>query len=778
MAVHMPIQALKVVFALPVLVIDSSSPADSLKPQDSSLAALGPPEVLTEDEFNSTAFEFLLNNAVPADFELGYLKNTSFFRRVDTIWRTTDYPLAGPIKPITGFALGVHPLSLEKYDNDTELVSAFEKAHRLLFSIAVSRTLQEQTPGNGPMGSVSSIHYGLVISRTFAAAVEGLLLLIATFGSFLLYLCRRSRSKLDSDPGSISALVDIVRSSRDTKSIFSDKDFTDESGLRQGLEAFRFLLSETANDSSPKLEVTATEREENVLISHVSVGKNALRGHYKPDKPLALQVGIGVLFVSIMALAIALLCYLRRTEIDQGVPPPLAIWQALKNQHYLLALLCSTSILANVLTVGLGGLFNERLVAVDQPTPFRQTYAPTISNHSFERFSNFMYKNSNAYQDHFFVTMANMSYGTPLPPWLTGEFFFPPLTREDEIDTTSDYFTVKTTGFGVLPSCSPLLSSDCTKIGSNTSAGVGYPVGECGEIFTMGWGRSTVSNGTSKAITNSTFLACEPVIISRFFDLVVDSEGHVLSAEMLDDTGETSNGDPDPASVRQLLRETNDMFQPSGARWHNDSITNDWMHYFLTVLNDDNTALVDPSEDVPDLQSLIPQVERVYKQTFAALLYTVPQVFEDYGKGGPVVMGKRMASETRLFMARGAFVISTLVLAINIIMATFIYWRGTAVYLPRMPTTIASILGYTASSHLASEGWKNPLDEKQAASSTFSFGYYLGVDGKAHLGIDVDPYVVPVDVKALERGDTRIPDSTIKKLQRYLRWQSHNDVWL
>ncbi|RYP29896.1 hypothetical protein DL767_006495 [Monosporascus sp. MG133] len=411
-----------------------------------------------------------------------------------------------------------------------------------------------------------------------------------------------------------------------------------------------------------------------------------------------------------------------------------------------------------------------------------------------------------------------MSYGTPLPPWLTGEFFFPPLAREDEIDTTSDYFTVKARGFGVLPSCSPLLSSDVSRTGkgadqppvecyapffpvyenryfpldgpvareyvafmsteSNRSAAVGYAVGECGEIFTMGWGRSIASNGTSKVATSSTFLACEPVVISRSFDLEVDSEGHILSAEMLDDTGETSNGDLDPASVRQLLREMNSMFLSSGSGWHNDVITNDWMHYFLTVLNDDNTALVDPSEDLPDPQSLIPQVERVYKQMFAALLYTVPQIFEDYEKGGPVVMGKRMTTETRLFMARGAFVISTLVLAINILTATFVYWRGTAVYLPRMPTTIASILGYIASSHLASGGWKNPPDERQAASSTFSFGHYLGIDGKAHLGIDVDPYVVPVDVKALERGDTRIPDSTIKKLQWYPRRPAHDEVWL
>ncbi|RYP67446.1 hypothetical protein DL770_008628 [Monosporascus sp. CRB-9-2] len=286
--------------------------ADSLKPQDETLAALGPPEVLTENEFNSTAFEFLLNNGVPADFELGYWKNTSFFQLVDTAWRVADYPLSGRVKPMVGFALGGHPLPLEKYGNETELVVAFEKAHQLLFSVAINRILQDQAPESGLMGSVSSIRYGLVVSRTLAAVVEGLLLLVAVLGSFLLYLCRRSPSHLDSDPGSIEALLNMVRNSQDTKYIFCDKDFTDEKGLRQGLDTFRFSLREATNDSSPTLEATVTDQEESILIGQV------LRGHYNPEKPMALQPGTGVLFVFTMASVIALLCYLRRVEIAQG----------------------------------------------------------------------------------------------------------------------------------------------------------------------------------------------------------------------------------------------------------------------------------------------------------------------------------------------------------------------------------------------------------------------------------------------------------------------------
>ncbi|RYO93550.1 hypothetical protein DL766_003922 [Monosporascus sp. MC13-8B] len=407
-----------------------------------------------------------------------------------------------------------------------------------------------------------------------------------------------------------------------------------------------------------------------------------------------------------------------------------------------------------------------------------------------------------------------MSYDTPLPPWLTEEFFFPPLIREDMADSTSDYFIVKTRGFGVLPSCSPLLSPDLslTKkavdgspikchtspipryetrlrldgpiarevqgfMSSSNDPDNAYPTAPCNGVFVMGWGRSIASNGTSTGLMDSSFVACEPVVISRFFEVAIDHEGHVLSAELLDDTDENSY-ELDPASVANLTWRTNYFLQQLKGSWHSDVRTQDWMHYLLKILDDDNSALVDPSEDIPDPQILIPQIERLYKERFAALLYTAPQIFDEYEQGGPLVVGKRVTTETRLFMVRGAFIISTLVLAIDIIAAIFIYWRGTMVYLPRMPTTIASLLGYTAASRIASERLKSLRDGEEAVSSTFSFGHYTGFDGKAHLGIDVDPHVVPVDLQALKRGDTRLSDSTISKLRRCPRRRAHHEVWL
>lgn len=37
---------------------------------------------------------------------------------------------------------------------------------------------------------------------------------------------------------------------------------------------------------------------------------------------------------------------------------------------------------------------------------------------------------------------------------------------------------------------------------------------------------------------------------------------------------------------------------------------------------------------------------------------------------------------------------------------------------------------------------------------TYSFGRYLGVDSKPHIGIELDPLVVPVDQKSLRGNGT------------------------
>ncbi|KAK7754175.1 hypothetical protein SLS62_003752 [Diatrype stigma] len=875
--------------------VSATVSADSLEPIDQSVVPLGPREVLTEDEFNSTAFEFILNNGVQPDFR----KNTSFIERLDPSWRLPDAHtlLRNRIYPIVGFALGLYDLAVDEYVSEADLTTAFEKAHQLLFSSAIDRI----RPKGGILssetsGSVSSIRYGVSVNRTFAAVVEGLLLLVALLTALLTYVCQTSRSKLISDPGSIDALLKIIRNSTDAKLVFMNKDFADESSLRHGLEDFTFSLDAITEDNGSKLQLTVTKPgESDIAIDYTKLSPTGLGGHYLPAKPMALQAWVGALLIYVLASVIILLSYLKREEVLRGgecipshrqaaqlimnvglpqpsdrplvqqilenyiptafatliepiwvlfnrllcltqpfkdlwnqrskaprsmaskyaaIPPQLAIWHSLKNKHYVLTLVCSTCLLVNVLAVGLSGLFNEEPVAIDRPMQFRPTYAADITNSTYNMFEGYIKISANAYNDHYFVTLANLSYSTPLPPWLTDEYFFPLVISEELLNSGSNPSTVRTRGFGVAPSCSPLSSYNESILvwrgeGANQDSVVcnttipNYPrefgqtgssfayeivapmsatdtvvddVGLCLEVLAVGWARGIAGSKTAVNVVNSTGMGCKPVITTREFELVIDGDGRVIHAEAL---GDASEAFPNSTFAAEVIKEANQRFRYSSQEtWHNDTITNDWINYFLQTMDVDDLALVDPSAEVLDLRDMIPKVERVYKRTFAAFLSLTPELFSKYDEDGPTLTGVQAISETRLFMSQIAFIITMTVLAINLVTAILIYWRGNIVFLPRMPSTIGSILGYTAASRIATEDFMGCHRKQEVEKPKFGFGRYIGTDGKAHLGIDVDPYVVPVSLKALKRGDTRAPNSTLERLRRLVRRPAPDKIWL
>src|SRR4051794_23598373 len=62
------------------------------------------------------------------------------------------------------------------------------------------------------------------------------------------------------------------------------------------------------------------------------------------------------------------------------LPPQLVFWRALRGRHYLLAIICAAGLFANVLTVALSGLFDEKLVAIGKPTLLTQPLLPFFKN--------------------------------------------------------------------------------------------------------------------------------------------------------------------------------------------------------------------------------------------------------------------------------------------------------------------------------------------------------------------------------------------------------------
>ncbi|KAK5624957.1 hypothetical protein RRF57_000673 [Xylaria bambusicola] len=167
------------------------------------------------------------------------------------------------------------------------------------------------------------------------------------------------------------------------------------------------------------------------------------------------------------------------------------------------------------------------------------------------------------------------------------------------------------------------------------------------------------------------------------------------------------------------------------------------------IAND--TALCDPNQLVPSVDVTIPLFERVYKSVFASFLKLNADIFLKDNDVAPIpISWTYQVLERRISMSPLAFYISAVILGINTVTVVLVYARAAAVYLLRRPTTIVSILAYVAASRVCSSDWDDSkYEEETGEKPTFSFGRYVGTDGRLHVGIELDSYVTQIN-KTLE----------------------------
>lgn len=251
--------------------------ASTLEPADNPLTPMGPVESLTADEFNSTAFEYLLHHNEHPDFR----KANSFIMSVTRgqQLRETEEILHSRVALMPGFATALHDLELDQYVSEEDLKTAFEKAHKFFFSMAVGQIHSGENAPSAALGTASFERYGVYVSRKFAILVECLLVFLALLVVVLAYLCHRSQSKLLSDPGSIDALLRIVRNSAGTRLAFKDTDFSDEKSLGQCLVGLRFSLNRILDGDKQKLEMKVTGSEKlDTLLDHIEISEGRASG--------------------------------------------------------------------------------------------------------------------------------------------------------------------------------------------------------------------------------------------------------------------------------------------------------------------------------------------------------------------------------------------------------------------------------------------------------------------------------------------------------------------
>ena len=103
------------------------------------------------------------------------------------------------------------------------------------------------------------------------------------------------------------------------------------------------------------------------------------------------------------------------------------------------------------------------------------------------------------------------------------------------------------------------------------------------------------------------------------------------------------------------------------------------------------------------------------------------------------MQGMTVLTEDRVFFAPKAFLISLLLLYLNLVAVILMLFNRPRAPLPRMPTNILALACYARHSHLL----KDILDRKMSAEEAekdseerYGHGTFVGTDGRPHVGIE------------------------------------------
>lgn len=281
-------------------------------PDESSMVPLGDLEPLDQDEFNSTAFKYLIGVGVAPKLVRRDYPSDITLEQFSTL---SGYNLAFPITNMVGFAIGGMNYSITDLEDATALQDIFSSAHKKLFSAAIPSLLQSADLSQPTRPStVRYTLYGVVVSRPLALAVEVLLSVLSLLVAVMLCLIRRTTTLLRNDPGSVAATLAVPGNSDELLRDFAPRDRYDDATLRNSVQGSRYKLVQTATLLGEGLRIEYSSSSEHSKATEPD--PNAICG--KPMQPQALRPQSGFAFVVTLLAGLIVLLYLKKQEAALG----------------------------------------------------------------------------------------------------------------------------------------------------------------------------------------------------------------------------------------------------------------------------------------------------------------------------------------------------------------------------------------------------------------------------------------------------------------------------
>lgn len=286
-------------------------------------------------------------------------------------------------------------------------------------------------------------------------------------------------------------------------------------------------------------------------------------------------------------------------------------------------------------------------------------------------------------------------------------------------------------------------------------SGLMFEEGACQDQMLAVWARPVLSplpwNNRTEGL-NISSMACLPTLTTTLYDVTVDLSGYVQTSTIVKNTSSSFDS---VASNISFISQLNDLVWGLGNTvWHNETQTADYFNDLLAIYTGSHEH-VDPHLPPPNATALIPAVEDIYSGLAAIVLGLNTHIFAlpNSSSAAGAFDIEFSVQETRIFMSPVMFYIAVTNLFIILIVAAWYYVQRPKKFLPRMPTSIASLLAYVSASHAFAQ--TGPHVEKKIAGreamvqtdierKKFAYGWFIGTDGKGHVGIEFADNVVPL----------------------------------
>ncbi|KAK6524393.1 hypothetical protein TWF281_011301 [Arthrobotrys megalospora] len=264
----------------------------------------------------------------------------------------------------------------------------------------------------------------------------------------------------------------------------------------------------------------------------------------------------------------------------------------------------------------------------------------------------------------------------------------------------------------------------------------------CRHIQPVSWSQRSYRRTSNKYIMDGlpkeTLLVCEPKVTVANFSVEVDRSGNIRSQRQVGASLNFSDYLENGFTETDFLFKIMQIFEISSV---GSFRTKDWPGLLMTRLAKDTVNYNNHTE----LGKLVDETSALSFSIFVG--QNLEEFFVDRDPAvNFMVNGKGFRYQKRVIMSGPLTIISLTILGLFCFTLSLVYGFRRRKYLPRQPTSLASIIAYCQESSLLDEisgTWALSTSQRQRHLENlgyrYGFGWYRGRDGLKRLGVDKEP---------------------------------------